>query len=142
MVLVGGAVAWKVWPRTVPADQCSVTYRHYADVAGIDASFIKDKRIGGGDCVDVTLLEATDSAAWVSLLRDFDMQAFDVEPDEDFFIHYLSAKNHPEQRVPFAPGLCDLVVLWPANLSACIFHIETEAQYDRLLKHEFENIEQ
>lgn len=142
MVLVGGAVAWKLWPRTVPFDECSATYRQYANTAGIDASFIKGKRIDGGDRVDVTLLEATDTAAWVSLLCDLDMPDFDIEPYEDLFIHYLAAKEHPERRMPFAQGECDLVVLWPANSTVCIFHIETEAQYDRLLKHEFNNLEQ
>lgn len=135
-------MAWHMWPRTLSPDQCSATYRHYAAVEGVSASFIKNKRIGGGDKVDITLLQATDSAAWTSLLRDLEMPDFDVEADEDFFIHYLAAKEHPEQRVPFAPGLCDLVVLWPAERMVCIFHIATEAQYDRLLKHEFDNIEQ
>lgn len=130
-----------MWPRTVAANQCSTIYRHYATIEGVDASFIKDKRIGGGEQVDVTLLQATDSAAWVMLLRDLDMPDFDIEPDEDFFVHFLSAKEHPEIRVPFAPGLCDLVVLWPSESTVCIFHIETETQYDRLLRHEFNNLE-
>ena len=43
---------------------------------------------------------------------------------------------------PFSPGLCDFVVLWPAESTVCIFHIATEAQYDRLLKNQFDNLEQ
>ena len=142
MTLVGGAVAWRMCPRTVPMEQCSATYRHYADVDGIDASFVKGKHIGGDEQVDVTLLQATDSTSWATLLRDLDMPDFDVEADDDFFVHYLAAKEHPDQRVPFAPDLCDLVVLWPAESTVCIFHIATEAQYDRLLKNQFDNLEQ
>lgn len=129
-------------PRAVPPEQCSSIYRRYAATGDISASFIKDKRIGGDDRVGVTLLEAADTVAWTRLMHDLDMPDLNVEPDDNLFVHYLAARDHPEQRVPFAPGLCDLVVLWPANRTVCIFHIETEAQYDRLLKHEFDNVEQ
>lgn len=142
MLLVGGAVAWCLWPRTLSPDECSAIYRHYATVEGVDATYIKDKQIGDGDKVDVTYLHAVDSMGWATLLHDLDMPDFEVEPGDDFFIHYLAAKEHPEQRVPFAPGLCDLVVLWPAESSVCVFHIATEAHYDRLLKYQFDNLEQ
>lgn len=140
LILVGGAVAWRMWPRTVPADRCSAVYRHYAVVEGVDASFIKDKHIGG-EQVDVTLLHAADSKAWECLMRDLDMPDFDIEADDDCFVHYCAAREHPELRVPFAPGLSDLVVLWPAGREVCIFHIDSEAQYDRLLKQQFDKIE-
>lgn len=142
IVVLGGALAFRLWPRTLSPDQCGTVYRHYAAVEGVEATYIKDKHIGGNEQVDVTLLQATDSTSWATLLRDLDMPDFDVEADDDFFVHYLAAKEHPDQRVPFAPGLCDLVVLWPAESTVCIFHIATEAQYDRLLKNQFDNLEQ
>lgn len=142
MVVLGGALAFRLWPRTLSPDQCGTVYRHYAAVEGVEATYIKDKHIGGNEQVDVTLLQATDSTSWATLLRDLDMPDFDVEADDDFFVHYLATKEHPDQRVPFAPGLCDLVVLWPAESTVCIFHIATEAQYDRLLKNQFDNLEQ
>ena len=147
VAVLGGALAFRLWPRTLSPDQCGTVYRHYAAVEGVEATYIKDKHIGGDEQVDVTLLKATDSTSWATLLRDLDMPDFDVEADDDFFVlggsDLLTVLGYTSyQRVPFAPGLCDLVVLWPAESTVCIFHIATEAQYDRLLKNQFDNLEQ
>ncbi|MCQ2297876.1 MAG: hypothetical protein MJZ51_04555 [Bacteroidales bacterium] len=71
MLIVIGTLAVKLWPRTVPFDRCSAIYRHYAGIEGIDASFIKDFKINDTLFVDVTLLEAKDSASWATLKHDF-----------------------------------------------------------------------
>lgn len=64
-------------PRTVPFAQCSAVYQKYADVDGIDATFIKDYRVNDRVTVDVTLLEAKDSAGWDLLKRDFEVPELD-----------------------------------------------------------------
>ena len=45
LAIVLVALAVRLWPRTVPFDQCSDLYKQYANVEGIDATFIfkKDK---------------------------------------------------------------------------------------------------
>ena len=70
VAVLGGALAFRLWPRTLSPDQCGTVYRHYAAVEGVEATYIKDKHIGGDEQVDVTLLQATDSTSWATLLRD------------------------------------------------------------------------
>lgn len=73
LAIVLVALAVRLWPRTVPFDQCSDLYKQYANVEGIDASFIKDYKVNDTVFVDVTLLEAKDSAVWVMLKNDFEV---------------------------------------------------------------------
>lgn len=71
LLIIIGTLAVKLWPRSVPYDLCSDIYKHYAGVEGIDASFIKDFKVNDSVFVDVTLLEAKDSASWAVLMHDF-----------------------------------------------------------------------
>ncbi len=75
LAIVGGAVAYKLWPRTVPLAECSEVYRRYADTPGINAAYIKDYRVNDSVTVCVTLLEALDSSSWDSLKNDFKIEA-------------------------------------------------------------------
>ena len=71
LAIVLVALAVRLWPRTVPFDQCSDLYKQYANVEGIDASFIKDYKVNDTLTLDVTLLEATTDSAWQALCADF-----------------------------------------------------------------------
>ncbi len=73
LAIIFVALAVRLWPRTIPFDQCSDLYKQYANVEGIDATFIKDYKVNDTVFVDVTLLEATDSVGWVTLKKDFDV---------------------------------------------------------------------
>ena len=66
-----GAVAWQRHEHTVPWDECSEVYRHYAHADGIEATFVHDYRIGDTLTVDVTILHATDSISWGTLKKNF-----------------------------------------------------------------------
>lgn len=55
-------------PRTVPLEQCSEVYRRYHDTPGIQASFIRNKKINDTLRLDMTLFKAEDSLAFASLL--------------------------------------------------------------------------
>ena len=72
MVLL--ALAVRLWPRTVPYTQCSDLYKRYAAVDDIDATFIKGYQVNDTLFVDVTLLQAKDSAGWERLLNDFHLE--------------------------------------------------------------------
>lgn len=67
------ALAVRLWPRTIPFDQCSDVYKRYAAVDGVVATFIKDYKVNDTVFVDATLLEAKDSAVWVMLKNDFEV---------------------------------------------------------------------
>ena len=54
-------------------------YRRYEHADGISAAFIKDYRVSDAITLDVTLLQATDSAGWQQLTEDFEIPAESVE---------------------------------------------------------------
>jgi len=89
LAIVLVALVVRLWPRIVPFDQCSDLYKQYANVEGIDATFIKDYKVNDTVFVDVTLLEATDSVGWVTLKKDFDIP----NPSPDFQQRIDSGKD-------------------------------------------------
>lgn len=84
LAIIFVALAVRLWPRTIPFDQCSDVYKRYAAVDGVDATFIKDYKVNDTVFVDVTLLEATDSVGWVTLKKDFEVP--NPPPDVQQFI--------------------------------------------------------
>ena len=70
-ILVGLAVRYV--PSVVPYWQCSEVYKRYKDVEGIKASYVKNFPLNDTLTIGVTLLEATDSAGWEVLQRDFEL---------------------------------------------------------------------
>ena len=84
LAIIFVALAVRLWPRTIPFDQCSDLYKQYANVEGIDATFIKDYKVNDTVFVDVTLLEAKDSAGWATLKKDFEVP--NPPPDVQQFI--------------------------------------------------------
>ena len=85
LLAVAVAFVVKRCPRTVPFEQCSELYQRYAGCEGIDASFIQGYRVNDSVRVDVTLLQATDSAAW-SLLMDT-MYSYYSQEARDYIMH-------------------------------------------------------
>ena len=73
LAIVLVALVVRLWPRTIPFDQCSDVYKRYAAVDGVEATFIKDYKVNDTVFVDVTLLEATDSVGWATLKKDFEV---------------------------------------------------------------------
>ena len=61
------------WHRIFPSHETSELYRRYENHEHIDVSFVKDFRVNDTIAVDVTLIEATDSAGWKRLKEDFDI---------------------------------------------------------------------
>lgn len=89
LAVLGVSLAVRLWPRTVPFDQCSDLYKQYAGMEGIDATFIKNFKVNDNVFVDVTLLEATDSMGWATLKKDFEIP----NPSPDFQQRIDSGKN-------------------------------------------------
>jgi len=67
IAVVAGGMAWLCWPRALPEEECSEVYRQWADVDGVEATFLRGYRVNDSVTVDATLLQATDSAGWDSL---------------------------------------------------------------------------
>lgn len=71
LLIIGGGIFVVFFPRTVPFEQCSDEYKRYADVEGIEASFIKDFYINDTVTLDVTVLKALDSNNFQLLKKHF-----------------------------------------------------------------------
>ena len=76
LALVEALVCYVILQREYlfPSDEVSEVYTRYADDESIDASFIKGYRVNDTLFVDVTLLQAKDSAGWERLLNDFHLE--------------------------------------------------------------------
>lgn len=143
LLIVLGTLTVKLWPRTVPFDQCSVAYQTYASQPGIRAAFIKDYRINDTVFVDVTLLEAKDSAVWDILKRDFevpvlppDLQQF-IDSGEDLVFTKLIPKP-----TPYATSLDtykdDLLAISYRTRTLSVFHINNDDEKHAVKYHNFD----
>ena len=61
------------WKYIFPTREVSELSARYADVEGVEASFIKDYRVNDSVFVDVTVLEASNDSAWAVLKREYDI---------------------------------------------------------------------
>jgi len=99
IILVG--LAFSAWflthPRQLPEEECSDTYRRYKDVEGVAASFIKGFPVNDTLSLDVTTLQATDSAGWERLKKDFNISP--IPPEVQAFVGQAQ-KNVVFKRIP------------------------------------------
>lgn len=70
LLCVAAVVVWKYRATIFRNGDVSELYLRYADTEGINATFIKDFHVNDTVYVDVTLLQATDSAGWETLLSN------------------------------------------------------------------------
>ena len=137
LLIVLGVLAVKLWPRTVPLEQCSDVYKKYAVVDGIDASFTKDFRINDSVSVEVTLLEAQTESAWNMLQHDFNITPPLREVIENFGETNIVSWSAPKRNYSLPTDSIilhnDLICLSWADRRISIFSIETMQQRMALL---------
>lgn len=118
--------------RTVPLEECSELYRHYADTEGIEATFVQGYRLNDSLRVDVTLLQATDSAAWQQLMDT--MYSNYSQEARDYIMHRKKIRvraipkgylNLPTDTVLLNN---DIVVTDVANQTVLIFNLTDSNQ--------------
>lgn len=138
LLVAGACVAYRVWPRTVPFEQCSEVYQRYYGMPGIQASFIKDKQFNDSINVDVTILQARDSAAFITLLKGMgksdDMIKYMckyVKDDNTRFIK-LCPKGHPELPPDSVRVNNDIVATFPVRWIVVVFHTNSNGQIDKI----------
>ena len=137
------ALAVRLWPRTVPFDQCSDLYKQYANVEGIDASFIKDYKVNDTVFVDVTLLEATTDSAWNGLVKEFNFgDQFNAElpSDTNAVSFWFAPRNH--YNLPMDSTLLnnDIVVASQYRKTMAVFHITSEDQVNAIVFRQIVNV--
>lgn len=73
LLILGSAAAVILWPRS---DDASLS-RHYNHIPSIKATYFKDYPINDTLTLNVTLLQALDSAGWRTLRNDFNIAELD-----------------------------------------------------------------
>ena len=143
LAIVLVALAVRLWPRTVPFDQCSDVYKRYAAVDGVVATFIKDYKVNDTVFVDATLLEAKDSAVWVMLKNDFEVpnpgpiaQQF-IDNGEDLIGVKLIPKSIAVDTTSKEyPN--NLLAISYLNHTLTIFHIKNDVEKHAVKYHNFD----
>ena len=149
--LLLAAVALVVYRcHTVPLSQCSEVYRRYCDVPGIQASFVKDKQINDTLRLDMTLLEAQDSASFANLLQAMgksDELINDLAVLRELYIARKDAKEirfsgsflrgHPEQRADLDPDKNELLSIFPVRMCIVVFHTHSEQELKTVMDKSF-----
>lgn len=145
LVELAAIMLWKHRYSVFPTHAVSEVYTRYADADGIRAAFVKDYRINDTVSVDVTFLEATDSAGWAILCRDFAIpemepaleQFFESGWDLDFT---RQVDKHDYSKVVIGDS-CDVVPLTFSyqRKTVTIFHIKNEDENRAMLYYNLHN---
>lgn len=128
------------WDRLFPSREVSELYSRYADVPGIDVSFVKGYRINDTLAVDVTLLQATTDSSWHALLSDFDIPDLYEKKGTDKVFFRLIKKCHTEERPDTANGDNDVLAASPKNRTIGIFHITDKSQIKPIVFHQINKL--
>lgn len=144
LLILAGCLIVIRCPRTVPLDQCSSIYRHYAEMPGIDATFIKDYKVNDTVAVDVTLLEARDAAGWETLKRDFAVPELDAELQqfidngEDPIFSRRIAKNGQPLKAHADTTNYDVLAISYYSHTLTLFHITNNDENQAVCYHNFD----
>lgn len=139
LLIIGGGAAVILWPRTVPFNECSEIYQNYANVEDVSASFIKDYKVNDTVFVDVTLLEAINSAGWDILKRDFEVPNLPAELQQlnDNGADLVFTKSIPKSKKDTSDFSNDLLAISHLTHTLTVFHINSEIEKYAVLNHNY-----
>ena len=135
VVAATAATAVKLWPRVEVSD----LYRTYADMPGIDATFLHDFPLNDTTFIDVTTLHALSDSAWNSLCEDFISPHYPSEMKEivvhgNSVTYTLRSRKNPHIKPnPLTDKEIDYVVLCPKQTTICFYHIENINQINDIV---------
>lgn len=137
---LGAVVAWRLWPRPLPPEECSELYRTYRDTPGIDATFIRGFQVNDTVSVDVTLLQATDSAGWETLVTDFQVRRESLTGRNDHIITRKAKRGHTDRQIDTIPENNDLILIADGMRKISIFHITDKRQLYQIINEQLKEI--
>ena len=137
---LGTVVAWRLWPRPLPPEECSELYRAYMDTPGVDATFIKDFQVNDTVTVDVTMLQATDSAGWEMLMTDLNFsdeikEAINLWRQHNFVLMRFFPKGHMDLPPDTVFLNNDILAIDWAEQTLAIFHITDRIQSKAIISY-------
>ena len=134
------ATAAVLWPRMEVSD----LYRRYADAPGIDATFLHDFRVSDTVTVDVTILQATDSAGWERLRRDFNIATIPPEALPYIDTTTIAVKLAPKTNhaLPQDSILLnnDYIVISRSRRNVLVFDIKEKEQLNAILFYKLQQL--
>lgn len=130
---------WKRWYWFFPSYSVSELYTKYAGTEGLDVAFVKDYRVNDTVFVDVTMLEARDTAIWNRLLKDFNIYIPDeMLPFIDSNSVYLKYAPRNNYTAPMDSIILnnDIIVYAYLKRTILVFEIENEKQNNAIINHQ------
>ena len=128
--------AWKYRARLFHSHTPGPLYAMYEHCPGVEADFIRNMRIDDTTAVDVTVLRAADTAAWVRLMADFDL------PAATGYELQCAAQGRDVTRLVRYRGQCDgmppVVAVSLARATINVFHVATPQQKHAILYYNFD----
>ena len=146
LIVVGILALVKLYPRTVPLDECSPVYRQYEGHEGIEATYMKQYPVDETTLVDVTLLQATTDSAWVSLCHKFITPEIpDNVKEKIIYGNSVSvrivSKDNPRIAVTTdSADRYDYLLFSPTKTTIGLFHVENVEQIFAILSKEVDEI--
>lgn len=139
LLLLGGGGIVLLWPRTVPLEQCSEIYQKYVNEENVRVSFIKGFRVNDSVFVDVTLLEATDSAGWSILKKDFEVPALPLELQQliDNGEDLIFTKSIPKSEIDALGVPNDLLAISHLTYTLTVFHIGNATEKHAIMRQNY-----
>jgi len=125
-------------PRMLPVSECSHIYKKYYKTEGIDATFIRGYKLNDSVSVDVTILAATDSIHWGSLLQDFSVQesviAFMQEHNKSVSSK-IAPIGHYDQFPDSVMANNEFILVYFQKKTIYIFHLKDEVQLNAIIRY-------
>ncbi len=109
------------WRHTVPLAETSEVYRQYRHQPGVRAAFIRQMPINDTLRLDMTLLEAEDSAAFADLLRA-------MGKSEEFVQYIMSIELEEEDRFTGKDEQDNIVVFFPNKKTVVVMGEKDESR--------------
>ena len=140
LLILGSAAAIILWPRS---DDASLS-RHYNHIPGIKATYFKDYPINDTLALNITLLQALDSAGGRTLRNDFNIAELDpvlqqlIDCGLDPIFTRLVDKDDYAQSVDATCPNSQLLAFSYKSQSVTLFHVTNGEELDAVLYHNFD----
>ena len=149
---VGGVAVYKNWNVLFPSGETSEVYRQYRHQPGVRAAFIRQMPINDTLRLDMTLLEAEDSASFAALLRAMgkseefirDMATLRTmyeKMDNGYNVRHSGRclRGHPADPPDSDPKNNEVVSFFTVRMCIAVFHTHTQQEIQTVLYKSFHN---
>ena len=137
LLILGSAAAVILWPRS---DDASLS-RHYNHIPGIKATYFKDYPINDTLSINITLLQALDSAGWRTLRNDFNIAELDpalqqlIDSSLDpLFTHRVNKDDYTQSVDSTCPN-SQLLAFSYKSQTVTLFHVTNKDELHAVIYH-------